>query len=119
MQPSEQITAYIEGYDDWRGETLARLRELILEADPALAEEWKWKSPVWSREGLVVSVGGFKNHVGVNFFQGASLQDPKGLFEAGQDAKVMRSIRLKQGDSLDESAFQDLVREAVSYNTGT
>ncbi|MCK9486386.1 MAG: DUF1801 domain-containing protein [Dehalococcoidia bacterium] len=118
MQPSEQITAYIEGFEDWRGETLRRLRTLILEVDPDLTEEWKWKSPVWSRDGMVVSIGGFKKHVSVNFFQGASLEDPSGLFEEGQDAKAMRSIRLLPDHSLDEAAFKDLVRTAIAHNAG-
>lgn len=117
MDASEQITSYIAGYDDWRGEVLARLRDLILEADPNLAEEWKWKSPVWSREGLVVSVAGFKTHVGINFFQGASLPDPAGLFKAGLDAKASRSIHLQPGDEIDEAAFQSLVRAAVAHNS--
>ncbi|MEX2431105.1 MAG: DUF1801 domain-containing protein [Dehalococcoidia bacterium] len=116
MNPSEQITAYITGIADWRGDMVARLRKLTLEADPGLTEEWKWSSPCWSHQGLVSSVGAFKDHVGINFFKGASLGDPLGLFNGGLDAKATRSIKLREGDTLDEAAFQDLVREAVAHN---
>lgn len=117
MDASEQITQYIEGLDDWRGDMMAPIRKLILEADPDLTEEWKWSSPVWSKNGLVCSLGAFKTHVGINFFQGASLEDPKGLFNAGLEAKSSRNIHLNEDDTLDADAFQALVREAVEYNT--
>jgi len=117
LDPSEQIASYISGLSDWRGEELARLRKLIRDAGPQLTEEWKWGTPVWSDKGLVCSIGAFKEHVGINFFKGASLQDPKGLFNGGIDAKASRSIKLFKGDPLDESAFQDLVRAAVAHNT--
>jgi hypothetical protein len=116
MNASEQITSHITGLSDWRGQTLARLRTLILEADPRLTEEWKWSSPVWSHKGLVCSIAAFKDHVGINFFQGASLEEPR-LFNAGLDAKATRSIKLLKGAMLDEPAFQDLVRAAVAYNS--
>ncbi|MPZ23388.1 MAG: DUF1801 domain-containing protein [Dehalococcoidia bacterium] len=116
MEPSERITEYIAGLEDWRGPTLARLRELILEAAPELSEEWKWSSPVWSHKGLVCSASGFKGHVGANFVKGASLEDRHGLFNSGLDAKATRSIKLLEGEQLDEPAFRDLVREAVTFN---
>ena len=116
MDPSEQITRYITGIADWRGEMVARVRQLTLQASPGLVEEWKWNSPVWSSDGLVSSAGAFKDHVGINFFQGASLPDPHGLFEAGQDAKASRSIKLRKGDTLNEPALQDLIRAAVAHN---
>lgn len=116
MNPSEQITSYIGSLSDWRGQTLARLRRLIREADTRLVEEWKWGVPVWSHEGLVCSIGAFKAHVGVNFFQGASLKDPHGLLNSGLDAKTTRSIRIEKDDTIDRSAFQDLVRTAVAHN---
>jgi hypothetical protein len=117
VDPSKQITDYIFGLTDWRGQELARLRKLILEAEPGLTEEWKWSSPVWSHKGLVCSISAFKEHVGVNFFKGASLQDPRGLLNHGLDAKATRSIKLLKGDTLDEAAFKDLVRAAVAHNT--
>lgn len=116
MNPSEQITTYIAGLPDWRGQMLARLRKLIASADTHLAEEWKWSTPVWSHKGLVCSIGAFKEHVGVNFFQGASLADPHGLFNSGLDAKTTRSIKFLKGDTVDEAAFQELVRSAVAHN---
>jgi len=95
---------------------MARFRKLILKAAPELTEEWKWDTPVFSHKGLVCAIGAFKDHVGINFFQGASLQDPHGLFNGGLDAKASRSIKLNEGDKLDEAAFQKLVKAAVAYN---
>lgn len=80
MDASTNIDKYISGLTDWRGEMLAELRKFVLEAAPDVIEEWKWSSPVWSSNGLVLSIGAFKNHVGINFFQGAALKDPHGLF---------------------------------------
>lgn len=116
MTPSEQITTYIEGFTDWRGQLLARVRELTLETAPELAEEWKWKSPVWSHNGLISSVSAFKSDVRITFFQGASLSDPQGIFNAGNEAKMMRSIKLGKNDTLNEAAFQDMLRAAVAHN---
>ena len=95
---------------------LARLRKLILDAAPDLVEEWKWNTPVWSHNGNVVAVGAFRDHVKVNLFKGASLNDPHGLFNAGLEAKASRAIDLRQGDVIDEAAFEDLVRAAVALN---
>jgi hypothetical protein len=117
MSPSEQITQKIASYTDWRGPALARLRAIILEADPNLTEEWKWNTPVWSHQGLVCSIGAFKDHVKINFFQGAALKDPKGLFNAGLDAKATRAIDLHEDDQPNEAALKALIRSAVSYNT--
>ena len=116
MTASQQIDNYIQGLDDWRGNMVARLRKLILQADPNLAEEWKWDTPVWSSKGNVVAVGVFKDHVKLNFFKGASLADPNGLFNAGLDAKATRAIDIAEGEEIDEAALQDLVRTAVAYN---
>jgi hypothetical protein len=104
MDPSDQITAYIDKLGDWRGTTVARLRKLIRAASPDLVEQWKWSTPVWTCQG------------NVNFFKGASLDDPRGLFNAGLDAKATRAIDLHQGDRLDEAALQDLIRAAVALN---
>jgi len=117
MTASQHIDNHIKDLADWRGKMLNRLRKLILEAAPDLTEEWKWDTPVWAYKGNVVAGGVFKDHVKLNFFKGASLQDPKGLFNAGLDAKATRAIDFSEGDQIDEPALKDLVRAAVSYNT--
>lgn len=116
LTPSEHIDNYISELSDWRGKTIARLRTLIREAAPELTEEWKWDTPVWSHKGNVVAAGVFKDHVKLNFFKGASLQDPQGLFNAGLDAKATRAIDIAEGEQIDEGALKDLVRTAVAYN---
>ena len=113
---SQHIDQYIRDLGDWRGKTITRLRRLILEAAPNLTEEWKWDTPVWSYKGNVVAAGVFKDHVKLNFFKGASLEDPKRLFNAGLDAKATRAIDIHESDKIDESALRDLVRAAVAYN---
>ncbi len=113
---SKLITGYIASHDDWRGTILARLRTIIREASPELAEEWKWGSPVWTHNGLVCAASAFKDHVKVNFFKGATLKDPKRTFNAGLDAKAMRSIDFHQGDKIDAAALKALVRAAVAQN---
>lgn len=116
MNASQQIDNYIEGLDDWRGIMVARLRKLILDAAPELTEEWKWDTPVWSHKGNVVAAGVFKDHVKFNFFKGASLEDPNGLFNAGLDAKATRAIDIAEGEAIHEAALKDLVRTAVAHN---
>jgi hypothetical protein len=116
MTPSQRITNQIAELADWRGQMLARLRRLILEAAPDIAEEWKWDTAVWSHKGNVVAIGAFKDHVKLNFFKGASLNDPHGLFNAGLEAKATRAIDIHEGDDIAESALKDLVRAAVAYN---
>ena len=113
---SQHIDAMIKELADWRGKMLARLRKLILEAAPDITEEWKWDTAVWSQNGLVCSAGTFKDHVKLNFFKGASLKDPKGLFNAGLEAKATRAIDFSEGDDIDESALKDLIRAAVAHN---
>ena len=113
---SQQIDSYLKGLTDWRGKTVTRLRTLIRGAAPELAEEWKWDTPVWSKKGNVVAAGVFKDHVKLNFFKGASLKDPKGLFNAGLDAKASRGIDFHENDEIDETGLKDLIREAVTYN---
>ena len=113
---SQHIDNYIKELTDWRGKMLAQSRKLILEAAPELTEEWKWDTPVWSQKGNVVAAGVFKDHVKLNFFKGASLEDPKGLFNAGLEAKATRAIDIAEGEEIDEAALQDLVRTAVAYN---
>lgn len=117
MSASQQIDNYINGLTDWRGKMVARLRSLIREADPELTEEWKWDTPVWSHKGNVVAAGVFKDHVKLNFFKGASLEDPQGLFNAGLDAKATRAVDIAEGENINESALKELVRAGVAYNT--
>ena len=114
--PSQHIDNYIKDLTDWRGKTLARLRKLIREAAPELSEEWKWDTPVWSYKGNVVAAGVFKDHVKLNFFKGASLEDPRGLFNAGLDAKATRAIDISENEEFDEDALKELVRAAVAHN---
>ena len=113
---SQRITNLIAELGDWRGKVLVRLREVILDAAPDITEEWKWGSAVWTNKGLVCSAGAFKDHVKLNFFKGASLKDPKRLFNAGLDAKFTRAIDFKEGDDIDASALKALIRAAVAYN---
>lgn len=116
MNPSQLITNQIAELADWRGKMLARLRKLIHEADPDITEEWKWDTAVWTHKGNVCAAGAFKDHVKLNFFKGASLKDPKGLFNAGLDAKASRAIDFSEGDKINEAALKDLIRAAVAYN---
>src|SRR3990170_5280434 len=116
LTPSRLITNQIAELADWSGNLLARLRKLILAAAPDVTEEWKWGTAVWSHKGNVVAVGAFKDHLKINFFKGASLKDPQGLFNAGLDAKATRAIDLREGDKVDEPALRDLVRAAVDQN---
>jgi hypothetical protein len=118
MNVSELITKRIAELPDWQGKTLARLRKLVLKADPDITEEWKWDTPVFSHKGLVCALGAFKDHVGMNFFKGASLKDSRRLFNAGLEAKTSRSINLREGDAIDEAALLDLIRAAVALNVG-
>ena len=117
MNPTERINEQIAGLADWRGPMFIQLRKLIHEADPDLTEEWKWNTAVWSHHGLVCALATFKKAVKMNFFQGAFLEDPHTLFNAGLDAKSMRSIDFHVGDTVDESALKELIRAAVAHNS--
>jgi hypothetical protein len=114
---AQLITNHIAELTDWRGKMLARLRKLILATDSGIIEEWKWGTPVWSNQGNVLAVGAFKNYLKINFFKGASLPDPHGLFNAGLDAKAMRAIDLHEKDKINETALKELIRAAVALNT--
>ncbi|MEW5873123.1 MAG: DUF1801 domain-containing protein [Chloroflexota bacterium] len=116
LTPSQLITNQIADLADWRGQLLARLRQLIHEAAPGIIEEWKWDTAVWSQKGNVVAAGAFKDHVKLNFFKGSSLDDPQGLFNAGLEAKTTRAIDFSEGDRIQEAALKDLIRAAVAYN---
>lgn len=115
--PSQSIDHLIEDLKDWRGKRLSRLRKLILEAAPDLTEDWKWETPVWVFNGNVVACGVFKDYVKVNFFKGASLPDPKKMFNAGLDAKSTRAIDIFEDDIVNELNLKELVRAAVALNT--
>jgi len=114
--PSELIDARIEELGDWRGEMLSRLRVLIKEADPEVAEEWKWETPVWSHNGLICTGETYKKVVKMTFAKGASLKDPSGLFNSSLEGNVRRAIDFHEGDTLDEKALKALVRAAVALN---
>jgi hypothetical protein len=116
--PSQLIDARIEQLNDWRGETLARIRSLIRQADPEIVEEWKWRGvPVWSHAGIVCTGETYKNVVKMTFAKGASLDDPAGLFNASLEGRVRRAIDFHQGDKVDGTALKALVRAAVALNT--
>ena len=115
--PSELIDARIEDLGDWRGEMLSRLRALIKEADPEVAEEWKWRgTPVWSHNGLICTGETYKNVVKMTFAKGASLKDPSGLFNSSLEGNTRRAIDFHEGDKLDEEALKALIRAAVALN---
>lgn len=116
LSASELITNQIAELGDWRGQMLAQLRQVILAAVPDITEEWKWGTGVWTQNGMVCSAGPFKDHVKINFFKGASLPDPAGLFNAGLEAKATRAIDFKEGDKIDVSALRALIQAAVAYN---
>lgn len=114
---SQNITERIRELGDWRGERLAGIRALIHEADPDVVEEWKWMgTPVWSHDGIVCTGESYKQVVKLTFAKGASLEDPKKLFNASLDGNVRRAIDLREQDRLDVPAFRALFLEAVAYN---
>ncbi|HEV7259778.1 MAG TPA: DUF1801 domain-containing protein [Bosea sp. (in: a-proteobacteria)] len=115
--PSEMIDERIRELGDWRGETLARVRALIRQAEPESVEEWKWRGvPVWYRDGMICTGETYKNIVKLTFAKGAALDDPSGLFNASLDGNVRRAIDIREGDRFDEEALMALVRAAASLN---
>ena len=116
LTPSQHIDKAIKDTPDWRGKWLARLRKLIHDASPEITEDWKWDTPVYACKGNVVATGVFKDHVKLNFFKGALLNDPKKLFNAGLEAKTSRGIDLSEDSKIDETALKDLIRAAVALN---
>jgi hypothetical protein len=116
--PSQLIDARIAELDDWRGETLARIRALIKEADPEIVEEWKWRGvPTWYHDGIVCTGETYKSVVKTTFAKGASLDDPAGLFNSSLEGYVRRAIDFREGEKIDAAAFKALVRSAVALNT--
>jgi hypothetical protein len=114
---SRLIDARIEELGDWRGEMLSRLRALIKQADPEVVEEWKWRTPVWSHDGLICTGETYKNVVKMTFAKGASLDDPSGLFNSSLEGRVRRAIDFREGGTVNEKALKTLIRAAVVLNT--
>jgi hypothetical protein len=118
QQASELISTHIAELGDWRGETLGRIRKLIMDTDSRVVEEWKWMgTPVWSRNGIICTGESYPHFVKLTFIKGASLQDPSHLFNSSLDGKARRAIDLLEGEELDESSFQALVRQAIALNS--
>jgi hypothetical protein len=116
--PSRLIDARIKELSDWRGETLARIRSLIKQADPEVVEEWKWRGvPVWSHAGIICTGETYKAVVKMTFAKGASLEDPSGLFNSSLEGNTRRAIDIHEGDKIDEKALKALIRAAVALNT--
>jgi hypothetical protein len=114
---SELISERIAELGGWRGDTLARMRKLIHQAEPRVVEEWKWMgTPVWSRDGIICTGESYKSIVKLTFAKGASLSDPTGLFNSSLDGNVRRAIDIHEGEKVDATAFKALVREAVALN---
>ena len=123
QSPSELIDKRIAELEDWRGETLSRMRKLIKEADPDAVEEWKWVkptnpgTPVWSHNGDICTGETYKSVVKLTFFKGASLKDPAKLFNSSLEGKTRRAIDIREGEEVDADAFKALIRAAVALNT--
>ena len=120
---SAKITKRIEELGDWRGETLARVRQLIHDAEPGIQEEWKWVkaaspgTPVWSHDGIVCTGESYKQVVKLTFARGASIEDPEKLFNSSLEGNTRRAIDLREGEKIDEAAFKQLIRAAVAANS--
>ena len=120
---SELISARIAELGDWRGATLSRMRQLIIEEVPAVIEEWKWAkasspgTPVWSHSGMICTGETYKSVVKLTFFKGAALKDPTGIFNSSLEGKARRAIDIAEGEEVDASAFKALIREAVDLNS--
>ena len=119
---SAKLDAKIKELGDWRGKTLAKVRQIVCEADPEIVEEWKWAKatspgvPVWSHNGIVCTGETYKNVVKMTFAKGAALKDPKGLFNSSLEGNVRRAIDIHEGEKFDEGALKDLIRAAVACN---
>jgi len=119
---SASIDEKIKELGDWRGKTLAKVREIIHEADPEIVEEWKWVkptnpgTPVWSHAGIICTGETYKDHVKMTFAKGAALEDPSGLFNSSLEGNVRRAIDIHEGGKVDEAALKDLIRAAVALN---
>jgi hypothetical protein len=115
---SANITKRIQELEDWRGETLAHLRQLIHDTDPDIQEEWKWRgTPVWSHDGIVCTGESYKQIVKLTFARGASIKDPEKLFNSSLEGNTRRAIDLREGEKIQEAAFKQLIRDAVAANS--
>ena len=117
QRASELISRRIAELGDWRGKTLSRMRALIRKADPAIVEEWKWTTPVWSRDGIICTGESYKKVVKLTFAKGASLKDPARLFNSSLEGNVRRAIDIHEGEDVDAAAFTALVRQAIAFNS--
>jgi hypothetical protein len=118
--PSQLIDTRIEELGDWRGETLARVRELIKQVDPDVVEEWKWRGvPVWEHDGMICTGETYREYVKLTFAKGASLEDPSGLFNSSLEGNTRRAIDIHEADKIDQKALKALVRAAVALNTSS
>ena len=119
LSPAQQIDARIADLADWRGATLARVRELIHQADPQVVEQWKWRGvPVWEHDGILCTGETYKNAVKLTFMKGATLKDPARLFNASLEGNARRAIDIHEGAKLNANAFKALIRAAVALNVG-
>lgn len=116
MNLTDQIDQHIKEQEDWKQSLMTEIRNLVHTTDPEIVEEWKWGTPVFSHNGLVVAIGAFKDKVKINFFKGATLQDSNKLFNAGMESKSMRSIDFYKEDKIDGKNLQLLIQQAVSLN---
>ena len=117
--PSQLIDARIKELGDWRGDTLARIRALVHEADPEVVEEWKWRgTPTWEHSGIICTGETYKQVVKMTFAKGASLDDPSGLFNSSLEGNTRRAIDIHEDEEIDEEALKELIRAAVALNTG-
>jgi hypothetical protein len=116
--PSELIDERIDELGDWRGDALAKVRKIIKQADPKVVEEWKWRGvPVWEHDGIICTGESYKNYIKLTFMKGASLDDPKGLFNSSLEGNARRAIDIHEGDKIDATALKSLIRAAVALNT--
>ena len=113
---SQRIDGRTDELGDWRGDMLSRLRSVIRHADPDIAEEWKWRVPVWSHHGILCTGEAYKDKVKMTFARGASLEDPSGLFNASLEGNTRRAIDVREGEEIDEASLAALIREAVALN---
>lgn len=116
MNPSDKIDSKINSLIGWQKDKCARIREIIHEVDSEITEDWKWETPIFSKNGMICALGTFKDHVKINFFKGAKLKDPKGVINNGLTSKSHRSIDFKENDVLDEAALKEMILDAVSLN---
>ena len=116
MSASQAIDARIHELGDWRGKLLARLRALIRASDPKMIEEWKWNIPVWSRDGIICTGESYKDKIKLTFAKGASVDDPKGLFNSSLEGNTRRAIDFYEGGKVDEKALKALIKSAIAVN---